>query len=235
MGEYPTSFALSTLYPSSTKEEALNYYFFNLEKHFETELEDLLQGMPLTQVAYSSRFKGHSHESLVIQFETEQYECLWVLRPQDQEIRALPEITRDILSISNLSRIRPDSPEASPVPEQIFGPEPAHTWCYYFQKADLARQMGDWEQVVTLWQQASAGGFAPGNGVEYLPFIEGFAHSGNWEMAIELTLAAEKLPRVMGPALCATWDRLGDETSPSTNRRMAIDQVQNSLCSPTGD
>ena len=235
MGEYPTSFALSTLYPESEQVEELKYYFFNLEKHFDTQLEDLIQGMPLRKVAYSSRFQGHSHESLVIHYEPEHYECLWVLRPQDQEIRALPEITREVLPISDLERIQPASPYARPIPGQIFGPEPAHTWCYYFQKADLARQVGDWEKVVALWQEASANGYAPGNGVEYLPFVEGFAHLGGWETAVELTLAAEKLPRVMGPALCAVWDRLEMETSPSAGRQTALDRVQDALCLSTGE
>lgn len=235
MGEYPTSFALNTLYPQPERVERLKYYFFNLEKHFDKEIEDLILGMPLSRVAYSSRFQGHSHESLVIHYQPEQYECLWVLRPQDQQIRALPEITREVLRLSDLERIQPDSPYIQPIPGEIFGPEPAHTWCYYFQKADLARQLGDWERVVALWQEAWSNGFAPGNGVEYLPFVEGFAHTGNWEKAVELTLAAEKLPRVMAPALCATWDRLKMETSPSAESQAALEQVRETICLPDGE
>jgi hypothetical protein len=235
MGEYPTSFALSTLYPESVRADGLNYYFFNLEKHFDRDVEDLVQGIPLRRTAYSSRFQGHSHESLVIHYQPEQYECLWVLRPQDQEIRALPEITREVLRISDLERIQPASPYARPIPADIFGPEPAHTWCYYFQKGDLARQQRDWERVVALWQEASANGYAPGNGVEYLPFVEGFAHLGRWEMAVELTLAAERLPRMMRPALCATWDRLEMGTSASAGRRAAVDRVREAICLPIGD
>lgn len=234
MGEYPTSFALSTIYPGSGPVEELRYYFFNLEKHFDTELEDLVQGMPLRKVAYSSRFLGQSRDSLVIHYEPEQYECLWVLRPQDGEIRALPEITRDVLTISNLERIQPASPGDRPIPLQIFGPEPAHTWCYYFQKADLARQVGDWERTVNLWQEARANGYAPGNGVEYLPFIEAFARLGEWEKAAELTLIAEQLPRVMRPSLCALWERLEEETSPSAGRQAAMDQILETLCLPAG-
>ena len=29
------------------------------------------------------------------------------------------------------------------LPEFIFGPEPDHTWCYYYQKAELALQEGN--------------------------------------------------------------------------------------------
>jgi hypothetical protein len=235
MGEYPTSFALSTLYPESVQPGGLNYYFFNLEKHFATGVEDLIGGIPLSKTAYSSRFTGYSHESLVIHYEPENYECLWVLRPQDQEVRALPEITREVLSISNLNRIQVAAKQDSSIPVQVFGPEPEHTWCYHFQKADLARQSGEWDRVAALWEAASSAGFTPGNGVEYLPFIEGFAHLGRWETAADLTLAAETLPRVMGPSLCATWDRLERETPPSTSRQAALDQVRGLLCSPAGD
>jgi len=29
-----------------------------------------------------------------------------------------------------------------------------HGWCYYYQKANLARQQGDWEQVIALGREA---------------------------------------------------------------------------------
>ena len=45
-------------------------------------------------------------------------------------------------------------------PPMLFGPEPPHTWCYYFQKADLARQRGDWDEVARLGDEARELGFA---------------------------------------------------------------------------
>jgi hypothetical protein len=232
MGDYPTSFALSTLYPESQNRDVLKYYFFNLEADFATEIEDLRQGMALRKVAYSSVFQGDSRESLVISYDPENYECLWVLNPADREIRALPEITRDALPVSNLARIQPGSPYARPVPEEIFGPEPAHTWCYYFQKADLARQEGDWERIVGLWEEAEARGYAPGNGVEYLPFVEGYAREGEWERAVELSLAAAKLPRVMEPALCATWQMIEQSSAESMEKQNALERIDAELHCP---
>ncbi len=34
--------------------------------------------------------------------------------------------------------------------EFIFGPEPAHTWCYYYQQAELALQEGDFEKIIQI-------------------------------------------------------------------------------------
>ena len=51
-----------------------------------------------------------------------------------------------ILLIAQKSKIADVSTKASPAipPNAVFGPEPEHNWCYYYQKAELARQQGDW-------------------------------------------------------------------------------------------
>ncbi|NMC79412.1 MAG: hypothetical protein GYA59_08635, partial [Chloroflexi bacterium] len=55
---------------------------------------------------------------------------------------------------SHVDRIETGASPQRP-PENIFGPEPSHdTWCYYYQKASLARQEGDWEEVVRLGDEA---------------------------------------------------------------------------------
>ena len=232
MTEVSTSFALSSLYPKNGKALELDYWFFSLSHRFSEKLEELLGGMPLRYQRNFARFNGLSQDSLVIFYEPEQYECLWVLGPEGADIRALPEITRQVAPLSNLSRILTDSPEAQPVPTQIFGNEPAHTWCYYYEKADLARQYQDWSEVVDLWDQAVQKGYEPGNGVEYLPFIEGFAHLGDWETAEQMTHTAEGMTRVMAPSLCDTWGRIERESLPSKARDQTLVQVYADLQCP---
>ncbi len=51
--------------------------------------------------------------------------------------------------------------DTAPVlPRDIFGPEPAHGWCYYYEKAALASQMGDWDLAILLGE-AGRGEGAP--------------------------------------------------------------------------
>ena len=60
-----------------------------------------------------------------------------------------------------------------PQPQTIvFGEEPPRTWCYYYQRADLARQTGDWEQVSALEAEATRLGFAPADPLEWSPFLQ---------------------------------------------------------------
>ena len=61
-------------------------------------------------------------------------------------------LVQQVGGYSHIDRIIPSGTGYIP-PAQIFGPEPEHDWCYYYQKASLARQMGDWQEVVRLYDQ----------------------------------------------------------------------------------
>ena len=95
----------------------------------------------------------------------------------------------------------------------IFGLEPTHTWCYYFEKADLARQTDSWVQVAEIGDQAFAIPYYPDDMSEYLPFVEAYARTGRWEEARDLTRKTADAMPILKPALCAIWQRV--ETDPA--------------------
>ena len=64
-------------------------------------------------------------------------------------------------------------------PEVVFGQEPEHDWCFYYQKADLARQRGEWEQIPDLLKEALDQGYYPEDGLEWMPFLQANAVLGN--------------------------------------------------------
>jgi hypothetical protein len=72
----------------------------------------------------------------------------------------------------------------SPVPpSSIFGTEPARDWCYYYQKASLARQNGDWTEIGKLYDQVRKLGLETDDKSEMVPFFEGLVNSGRSEDA----------------------------------------------------
>lgn len=83
---------------------------------------------------------------------------------------------------SHLSMIETGAP-SHPPPEEIFGLEPKHNWCYYYQKASLARQRQDWKEIGRLGDEAAAQGMEPQDLSEWLPFYEGYVHLWNYEAA----------------------------------------------------
>ncbi len=58
----------------------------------------------------------------------------------------------------------------------MFGPEPVHQWCYYFEKAELALQSEDWEKVAELGNMASKADLHPEDQVEWTPFLQAYAY-----------------------------------------------------------
>jgi len=66
-------------------------------------------------------------------------------------------------------------------PESFFAAEPAHGWCYYYQKASLARQQGDWDKVAALGEKALSAGFYPSDKIEWLPFMQAYTALGQKE------------------------------------------------------
>jgi hypothetical protein len=83
---------------------------------------------------------------------------------------------------SHVNRIIPTG--NSPVPPfSIFGAEPAHDWCYYYQKAALARQNGDWQEIGKLYDQVRELGLETDDKSEMIPFFEGLVNSGRYDDA----------------------------------------------------
>ena len=65
-------------------------------------------------------------------------------------------------------------------PVALLGAEPTHGWCYYFEKASLARQRMDWQEIVRLGNEAASLGLRPDDYSEWIPFILGFAFTGDF-------------------------------------------------------
>jgi hypothetical protein len=65
--------------------------------------------------------------------------------------------------------------EAPVPPLYSFGAELPHGWCYYYQKADLARQQDDWQTVAQLGNAAQKLGLHPNDQMEWMPFLQAYA------------------------------------------------------------
>lgn len=86
-------------------------------------------------------------------------------------------------------------------PEIFFGPEPPHTWCYYYEKASLARQKGDWQEVVRLGNEAASLGYRPTDLIEWMPFLEAYANLGQTQ-EVHIIAAAIRSDQDIQRLLC---------------------------------
>ncbi len=229
MGDYPTSFALNTLYakPGGVSGGQAKTWLFLIVSNFGGRIEALLSGIPMEDAKHSTQFSGKSTDSLIINYEPQLGQCLWVINPENADIPIVPGILKDISPLTNLRLIeQSDSPP--PFLQTIFPTQP-DDWCAYYQRGSLAHQLKDWNKTIALWQEASEKGFHPANGLEYLPFIEAYAQVGNWNQAFDLTKTSNKLSKGMENALCSAWSRFQQQTESSPERDNAIVKVKEAL------
>ncbi len=195
-------------------------------------LPALQPDLPVTFGYIAGQFNGNTSQTLAVYFSPPG--CLRVLDPDIERLNHLipePSLMRYAARLSSLDLITQQQTARMP---DVYNPEPAHGWCYYFEKADLAGQFGEWEQVVKLGDQAFALNDFPNDPIERFVFIEGYAHAGDWERAIKLSRQSYQVSKdYVGPPLCRLWKRIGTETSGGVERTEVLDEVQKMFaCNP---
>jgi hypothetical protein len=229
MGIYPTAFAINLLYPQVTEPPEASYWFNAGFEHM--NFDRFAAGTSDAFEKYATKFIAYPDDVVSITFEPGLGQCLWVLRPDMVNAGGLTPAAKTWLAISNLSRIQMTPGEVPPA--SIFGREPERSWCYYFEKADLARQYGQWAEVRASWRQAEAAGLRAANGVELVPFIEAAARQGDWGEAQAITGRAQNLPDRSTSLFCDLWRELAGSTPSSQDRDRIVAEVQDDLkCQP---
>jgi hypothetical protein len=174
-----------------------------MEQRFNPQMERFLAGRNIRDRFRTWQFIGDANNILLIDNSLEG--CMTVLAANQPENNALSPLLTQALPLANLDRIITQPQVISLPPAEIFGPEPGHTWCYYYQKANLARQLGDWQKVVALGEQADQAGFEPVKKSEWLLFVDGYIHIGDFHAAEELTMRIQTRDPRLIPLLCTYW------------------------------
>ncbi|NWF64654.1 MAG: hypothetical protein HXY38_10145 [Chloroflexi bacterium] len=227
MGEYAVSFSINTAYQMEGFGNTPPFWYFPFT-YTSPNVDDLLQGAPLEYAKLSMQFKGNSKQILLVDFNPEMRRCLWILQPQDTNLRLVSDDVRKLAAGSNISLIKQTETDPSP-PQEIYGKTPPQTWCYFFEKADLARQYGEWDEIARLWKEAQVAGERPDNGFEYIPFIEGLGHTGDWARVKEMTKFAKRITAGLEPSLCSAMDRLAEHAPASQEKDETIQSLKEDL------
>jgi hypothetical protein len=134
-------------------------------------------------------------------------------------------LVRLVAPYSKISRIQTGGYFKQPS-SLIFGAEPEHTWCYYYEKAMYARQVGDWAGIARLGDEARARGYSAGDASEWMVFLEGYASVGRDKEAKQLA-ASIRSDENMQYSVCQQLS-----TPPDYPQGYAYAKVYELLCSP---
>ena len=194
----------------------LPYYLAFTDVRLGGSISSFEEGKEVIQGYRNATYKGSTSQALVFSYSPPG--CVWIIDPlRDQTLPVFPSEFLEPMKISHLDQISPKANSPAQPPVKIFGSEPEHTWCYYFEKAELARQQNNWKQVSNLGDDAFARRLSPSRAQELLVFIEGYAHTGNWLRAIELANLAYDTSKDVETNLCTLLHSLKGDFPPSEN------------------
>ncbi len=203
---------LNMLYDRDDKEGTLNYFIFDLSQLSEPLTGSNLSykpGVLLKSQVRTYPYQGNASQSLVA----------WISpggtfrvlsQPDANQILRCPVICMNTSQLSKPRElISPEERSGSLL--KIYGMEPTSQWQYYYQKAELARQLKDWAAVAALGDEATRQGYTPQDPSEWFPFIEGYARTHRYQTAAELSeKVLDTYPDAIAP-LSSLWLQLKRE------------------------
>jgi len=227
IGDNALSAAINWNYVKQTHPAKLDYYVYYDEFHLKLFIPDYENIKVFSSNHIIGDFTGNTDQTIVMHFDASS--CLRILDPEIEKFNPdITDFTQKYMQYTNLNIIQADHySETGSIDSLIFRNELIHGWCYFFEKADLARQLKDWEGIESLGKIAFSLNEHPNNAAEYLPFIEGYAHLENWDKAIELTRNMLQISSAYKNMACALWNRISDSTNNSPNKQAAVTSIIN--------
>ena len=199
---------LNWTYAPNFSSSQLPYLIYDLGSRYGSTSPLLVRGIPIEQSYRVVSFSGST--SQVLSFSFRPPHCLQIIttenissaRPEDDNIQATLQLSDPDLIQTNEEPARP--------PSDFFAPEPEHGWCYYFEKAALARQQNDWQKITQIGETALQGKneltiYYP---LEFIPYIEAYAHTEQWEKALNLTTFVYLKNPKSSDKLCGLWSKI---------------------------
>ena len=225
-GDFALSMAINSIYdpnPTPTDSKLPYWYYPLIGDQVEVSPDTALHAEHATTV-----FDGNTSESLFFYYDPTNNRCLHLISAEDQYYKQYPDMIRQIASQAKTDQITSALNQNEELRDEILGRD-EHTWCFYYQKAELARQYHQWNTISLLWQKATDEKLHTELGTEYIPFIDGFAHLAEWQKAKELTATARKLSKGMNSVLCPLWNDIEQSTMPSVQRNETIKDIKDLL------
>jgi hypothetical protein len=225
------SAAVNEIYAPDNHSENMAFMMYFASLRGDTYFKGFKPGQNFSHNYLAAVFQGSSDQLLALNYDPPA--CLSILDAEVDPDNALLPINMRAAAVLSARENILAKPLDQP-PAAIFGSEPVHAWCYYFEQADLARQLGDWTRVADLGDTGFALKDYPNGPLERFPFIEGYAHVGRWSDALRLSQDTASISPVTHPPLCRLWTRIQKQTLASPEKQQALKQLGAILNCQTG-
>lgn len=184
-------------FPEAVNKVPVHYPLAGLTLNSEN-MPGILDGTQVHESGYRSHTYTIDYTNILVMSQPTLNSCVHVMTASNPLISEYDPLDVSLVAPqSKIENVIVDSEPVSP-PETIFGNEPERGWCNYFQEADLAAQRGDWERVAALGDEAIALSLSPEDRVEWLPFLKGYAVTGDADSLKQLArrIVGERIIRL---------------------------------------
>ena len=192
----------------------LKYLVSFIDVRLGWRIKALEPGHKIDQPYRSFFFEGSTSQVIAIKYNPPG--CVQIMDSIYANAGILPNLNENqagASTLTDLSLIRLSKTSATP-PTEIVGEEPDHDWCYYFEKADLARQFGNWDEIIELGEKAQSAGKVARVPTEWLPFLEAYLRRG---LSMQVNDVIDRInkdnPGKYKNSICYTLNRIYKEDS----------------------
>jgi hypothetical protein len=148
---------------------------------------NILEGAQISQNYIVVNDIQYDFENLLVMTMPTENSCIHVLDANWAELSVADSAL--IALAAPRSRIGNIVADANPhlPPSLVFSEEPAHEWCYYYQKAQLARQLEDWVEITKIGDEVDKLDLHPNDQIEWMPFLQAATFSGDQKLVKQIS------------------------------------------------
>jgi len=145
------------------------------------DVERVLAGEPPQRWRYRTHAMLRDFSNILVISQSSKNSCVQVF--DNKWLIYSSNENSQIVKIAPYSKVKNITfNQSTPIlPQFIFGNEPEHTWCYYYEKAELAIQQGLWVQAANLGDEVIEQGLSAPDPMAWIPFLKAYALTNNGE------------------------------------------------------
>ena len=193
--DYALSIPLNLVYSGKPSTPNLNYWVFRVSAHGDEGMRPPAETAMLAANVRTLHFHGDATRAVAAWLPASG--CLKILSG-DSPTPFIPGIAQLVTKLSHTERIGTAS--QATVPSAIFGAPPPPSWCFFYERAALASQLGDWRSVASMADEVRRTGLLPEDPAEWFPFLEGYIHAHRYREANALAeFLTRQLPLTWSP------------------------------------
>jgi hypothetical protein len=184
-------------------------YIYNLRPQTALPVQASISALTPDVASYNNLLLGHEPQASTYRAHTTTVDygralilvqsaansCVRVMDPRWPTYSASDDPSLQLVASTSHPETIEISDSRAVLSKTVFGPEPPRDWCFYFEKASLASQGGDWQQVADLQDAVDRLGLHPNDQIEWMPFLQAEAYLGHLQMVkgIASRINTEKL------------------------------------------